>query len=243
MNCSELELLRVYNFDKKIRYGVRTDGGYVIADLNHSEGDVYDCYISAGISNEESFSRDFIKAHGMNASNSFGYDGTIHDYPWQYTRDITFVKKNIGENNTQTETNMRDLTDKYNNIFLKIDIEGGEYPWLKSMDESALSKFKQIVIEFHGLTTNEWGCVLPEKIKCIEKLNKTHYIVHAHGNNHGPFNVIPDVLELTYVRKDYFDTVPAFNSTPLPIPKVDFPNCIIRRDFNLTFFPFCEGNA
>ena len=45
-----------YNFNLKKRYGSNNDGGYVIAELDGE----YDCYISAGISNEESFSRDFI---------------------------------------------------------------------------------------------------------------------------------------------------------------------------------------
>lgn len=53
---NNLELLQVYNFDKKIRCGTNSDGGYVFAELDGG----YDCYISAGISNEESFSRDFI---------------------------------------------------------------------------------------------------------------------------------------------------------------------------------------
>ena len=45
---NNLELLQVHHFGKKIRCGVNRDGGYVFADLN----DNYDCYISAGISNE-----------------------------------------------------------------------------------------------------------------------------------------------------------------------------------------------
>jgi hypothetical protein len=56
---SFLELLRVYKFDNKIRCGVNKDGGYVIGDINDESG--YDCYISAGVNNEESFSKDFIK--------------------------------------------------------------------------------------------------------------------------------------------------------------------------------------
>jgi hypothetical protein len=52
----KLELLQVYKFDKKTRCGSNCDGGYVLAELDCK----YDCYISAGISDEESFSRDFI---------------------------------------------------------------------------------------------------------------------------------------------------------------------------------------
>ena len=54
-----LPYLQVYNFEKKIRCGAETDGGYVIAELDGE----YDCYISAGISDEESFSRDFINKY------------------------------------------------------------------------------------------------------------------------------------------------------------------------------------
>ena len=37
-----INLLQVYNFDKKIRLGSNWDGGYVICDIS----DNYDCYIS-----------------------------------------------------------------------------------------------------------------------------------------------------------------------------------------------------
>jgi hypothetical protein len=55
-NIQMFEFLKVYNFDNKSRCGVNCDGGYVIGDIEET----YDCYISAGISNEESFTRDFI---------------------------------------------------------------------------------------------------------------------------------------------------------------------------------------
>jgi len=235
---NNLELLKVYNFDKKIRYGVNSDGGYVIAEL---DGD-YDCYISAGIAGEESFSRDFINKYNMNQYNSFGFDGTINNYPYQYTNKISFIKQNINSFNDDHNSNLSFLIDKYNNIFLKIAIEGGEYPWLSSLDESQLNKFKQIVIEFHGITNDTWGCNYNDKIKCLEKLNNTHYIVHAHGNNYGPvFNNIPDTIELTYVNKNYFNSVPEFNNKPLPIVNLDFPNNPATEDFNLNFYPFVQS--
>jgi len=133
-----LDVLKVYNFNKKIRLGQKSDGGYVIADLMGN----YDCYISAGISNEESFSRDFITTYNMNATNSFGFDGTIVDYPYQYTKKITFIKKNISDFTDEHHTNLSRFTNKYNSIFLKMDIEGGEYPWLLQINESQLQKFK-----------------------------------------------------------------------------------------------------
>jgi hypothetical protein len=235
---NNLELLQVYNYNKKLRLGANCDGGYVFAEL---DGD-YDCYISAGISDEESFSRDFINKYNIKKENSYGFDATISDYPYHYTENIQFIKKNINNFNDDNNTDLSFLTETYNNIFLKIDIEGGEYPWLLEIDETQLNKFKQIIIEFHGITDNGWNCNYDDKIKCLEKLSKTHYIVHAHGNNFGPIcNNIPDVIELTYVNKNYFDSVPDLNTEHLPVPNLDFPNWIVRRDINLNFYPFVKS--
>jgi len=235
---NNLELLKVYTFDKKIRFGSNRDGGYVLAELDIE----YDCYISAGISNEESFSRDFINKYNMNEDNSFGFDGTIQNYPDGYTKKISFIKKNINKFNDDNNSNLSFFIEKYNNIFLKMDIEGGEYPWLLQIDENQLNKFKQIVIEFHGITNNGWGCNYNDKVKCLEKLSKTHYIVHAHGNNHGPVvHNIPDVIELTYVNKNYFNFVPELNTQSLPIANLDFSNNTRLNDINLNFYPFVKS--
>ena len=230
-----LEVLKVHQFDNKIRFGANNDGGYVIGVL----GGKYDCYISAGISNEESFSRDFITKYNMNEYNSFAFDGTINGYPYDYTTNISFVKKNINCFNDSYNTNLYPLIEKYNNIFLKMDIEGGEYPWLLNITEEQLSKFKQIVIELHGITNDSWGCSNADKIVCLEKLLKTHYIVHAHGNNHGPvYENVPDTIELTYINKNYFTSIPPPNTQPFPIPNLDFPNNSQPNDIPLHFYPF-----
>lgn len=231
---NHLHLLRVYEYNDKFRLGVKGDGGYVLANIDNG----YDCYISAGICSEESFSRDFINKYSMNKTNSYGFDGTIHQYPYHYTDKITFVKKNINSYNDDNNTNLIFLIEKYNNIFLKMDIEGGEYPWLLSLKEDQLKKFKQIVIEFHGITNDGWECKYDDKVKCLEKLANTHYLVHAHGNNNSALvNGIPDVIELTYVNKNYFDSVPKWNTQSLPITDLDFSNSY-RQDYNLNCYPF-----
>ena len=235
---NNLELLQVYNFDKKVRCGTNYDGGYVLAELDGE----YDCYISAGIGDDESFSRDFINKYNMNEYNCFGFDATIQNYPYHYTKKISFIKKNIKSFNDDNNSNLSFLIDKYTNIFLKMDIEGGEYPWLLSLEESQLSKFKQIVIEFHGITNDSWNCNYNDKVKCLSKLSKTHYIVHAHGNCYGKvYNNIPDTIELTYVNKNYFNLVPELNTQPLPIANLDFPNDFNSVDINLNFYPFVKS--
>ena len=236
----EKKLLEVYHYPYKIRLGAQSDGGYVICKL---EGG-YDCYISCGVGDIASFDRDFLKLYkNIGKNNSFAFDGTIKDYPWKYTKDITFIKKNISIFNDSKHTNLDNLINKYDKIFLSIDIEGGEYPWLLSLSQDKLKKFKQIAIELHGLNDNSWGSSLNDKIKCLQKLNQTHYIVHAHGNNwEGIKNNIPNVLELTYINKNYLSYTPDKNRKIFPIKGLDYPNGRHRADYVLYNYPFVEHN-
>ena len=229
--------LEVYEFNNKIRKGVNCDGGYVICDL--LDENAYDCYITAGVSNEESFTRDFLEMYKINKNNSFAFDGTIEDFPYHYTENITFLKKNISNINDDSHTNLDFLFEKYDNIFLKMDIEGGEYEWLLSIDENKLKKIKQLAIEFHGINDDTWNCSLSNKIKCLEKIFNTHYLVHAHGNNYGGMTYnIPDVIELTYLNKNVFTDTPNHNKCPLPIPNIDFPNNLHYPEHSLNTYPF-----
>ena len=231
------DFLITYSFPHKFRLGNIGDGGYVIAELNT----IYDCYISAGVSSEESFSRDFINKYGMTKDNSFAFDGTINDYPYEYTKKITYVKKNISNINNDTNTDLGYLINNYSNIFLKMDIEGGEYPWLLSLNIDSLKNIKQIAIEIHGIMDNSYGCLLVDKIKCLKKLAETHYIVHAHGNNWASvINGIPNVIELTYINKSYFDKEPNINTSYLPILHLDYPNKNDIPDIPLNIYPFIQ---
>lgn len=235
MNREHLEFLKVYSFDSKLRLGLQTDGGYVIADLS---GD-YDCYVSAGVGREESFTRDFLARYKMNEFNSFGIDASIDEYPSEYTNDIAFIKKNISGENTTCATNLSPLISKYNDIFLKIDVEGGEYPWLQSMTLEQLSRFKQIVMECHGINNDSWGFPYSLKRDCLEKLTKTHYLVHAHGNNsRSTTHYIPNIIGLTYIRKNMLEGEPVLNASHLPIEGLDFPNNKNRPDHAMNMPPF-----
>jgi hypothetical protein len=240
MDFPDLDYLKVYHFNTnyKIRLGSKFDGGYVIGLIPGS----YDCYISAGVANEESFSRDFINFFKMNKTNSFAFDGTIDQYPYNYTRNITYIKKNINTMINNSNTNLMPFINNYKNIFLKMDIEGGEYPWLLSLNSENLNSFKQIVIEFHGINDNSWNTLYKDKIQCFKKLSQTHYIIHAHGNNHGKLTgKIPNVIELTYIRKNTYDENLSLNRNVLPNKYLDFP-CdylnLTNPEVDLNFSPF-----
>jgi hypothetical protein len=233
-----LEYLKVYDYGKKLRLGNGFDGGYVISHFD----DGYDCYISAGVSDEESFSRDFINLYKMNKTNSYAFDGTINNYPINYTRNITFVKKNIATYSSKKTGNLSKLIDRYNNIFLKMDIEGHEYPWLSSLTNEQLQKFKQITLEFHGINDDSWGTTFNDKVECFKKLSETHYLIHIHANNYDTTtNVggknIPNVIEVTYINKALVSEELSPNKMPMPC-RLDKPNCTSRPDINLCFEPF-----
>jgi hypothetical protein len=235
MDRSHLEFLRVYAWDKKIRLGINTDGGYVIAELDGG----YDCYVSAGVGREESFTRDFLARYSFDEFNSYAIDGSIDEYPSEYTNNISFIKKNISGINDDSTTNLASLTDRYNNIFLKIDVEGGEYPWIQSMSHAQLSKFKQIVIEYHGSHNNSWGTPYSVKKACYAKMAETHYLVHAHGSNSRSATMyLPNTLEMTYIRKDAVEGELPLNTTPLPIDGLDYPNNTNRPDHTMNIYPF-----
>jgi len=234
-----LECIKIYEYPQKKRLGINSDGGYVIGLLDGS----YDFYISAGVSNEESFSRDFIEMYNMNKSNSAAFDGTIQKYPYKYTKKITFYKRNISPYKNNDNANLSYFMNNYADIFLKMDIEGSEYPWLLSLSEQELSKFKQIVIEFHGINDDGCNTNLGDKIKVLTKLSNTHYAIHIHGNNNaGSTNKIPDVVEITYIRKNTINYEPLLNTTRLPVSGLDYPNNLNRPDFDLNFYPFVNVN-
>ena len=235
-----LKYLNVFQYDNKIRVGRNADGGYVIADV----GD-YDSYISCGIGGDDSVSNIVIDKYKI--QNNFAYDGTIEEYPKNGYPGMNFFKKNIGETNTDKTTNLKDILSSYSNILIKMDIEGGEYDWINSLSESELLKIKQLVIEFHGVNPDtphqDWGCLNSKKPALFKKLTTTHCLIHAHGNNFSKLSQtdnikVPNVIELTYVRKDVMNGKFSLNKTPLPIKHLDYPNYHVNPEIDLSFPPF-----
>ena len=223
------------NYEKQ-RLGGNADGGYVITILPNV---AYDCYISAGVGMDEQFSGKFVETYGMHEFNSYAFDGTVNAYPHEYTTNISFVKKNIASYNDNHHTDLSFLLDTYHSIFLKMDIEGSEYDWIMGVRDENMNHFAQIVMEVHGVNDDSWGYSYEGKVKCFEKLSKTHVLVHAHGNNNsGTQHNIPEVLELCYVHKKFFSQCPDLNTDPLPSPTLDSPNNELYPDHDMNFPPF-----
>lgn len=191
----------------KLRLGKKYDGGYIIADVPDIK---YQLILAGGIKNDISFEEHFVKKYNAKC---FAFDGTINKLPKENS-NITFIKKNIGSDNTEQLTNLHDLINKNENIFVKMDIEGGEIPWIKSLSDEQLNKFDQIVMEFHRPFSNK-------EIDVFNKINKNHILVHFHGNNccgtriHKDV-VIPNIFECTYLHKRFFVNPPKLNTDLIP---------------------------
>lgn len=246
-----LENLRLYSpVNKKVRYGRNGDGGYVIIDSYN-----YDYFISAGIDDEVSFDKDFVKNH--TTISGVAFDGTVNRPP-DLPENILFNKMNIGVSNTETTTNLRDIIDSHKDVFIKMDIEGEEWRWIYSLGDS-IKNVKQFVFEAHALfahnlTQQYRNChclgYAPDiwddyVLNALKKLNETHYLVHVHENLVGPFvnfdgNEYPHFLELTYIRKDC--EINGLNTDNLPVPLIDYPvgqrNMYGSVDKPLNFWPF-----
>lgn len=73
----------------------------------------------------------------------------------------------------------------------------------------------------------------PELLKVYHIDNKKRLGIQAVHNN------IPDVIELTYINKEYFNNiVPPFNQIPFPISGLDYPNHPDYNDIILDTYPF-----
>lgn len=229
------EYLRVYEWPNKIRLGTYMDGGYIIAVQVGS----YDCYISCGIGAEESFSTEFVKKY--NITKCFAFDGTVTQSWRDETPNIQYIRKNIGPLEDETTTNLIELISSHDDVFIKMDIEGSEFAWFEHIPSDVLTHIKQMTVEFHGINDDSWGTVYQKKRACFEKISQTHYIVHAHGNNWAPTtNHIPNVIELTFVRRDVFDKPPQWNTQKFPLQFIDRPNNPNSGDYFLGFPPFLD---
>ena len=223
-----MEHLRVYQSPyPKIRLGNSNDGGYIICDLSAN----YDVFLSGGIGQDISFEDAFLWKYTDVIC--YAFDGTQNSFPKPHSDRLFYSNKNLDLNETNTTTNLKYFFSKYTNIFMKMDIEGGENNLFQSFSDADLLKIRQLVIEFHSA----------EQIVIPTRLAKTHWLVHFHPNNCcGTKQVnaitIPNVFECTYIRKEGGEL--SYNTDPIPFT-IDQPNLRNTADIVLDWPPFRES--
>jgi len=161
-------------------------------------------------------------------------------------------KKNLGNTESETTTNLHSIMENYSNIFMKIDIEGHEFRLFPTFSEEQMKKIQQLVIEIHspgdiqlhpyyfvGLSDITHSVMM----EFFAKINSTHTMVHLHPNN-GPATYyvdgihLPNVFECTFIRNDCVkNRIP--NSKPLPTA-IDMPNFPDKPVVVFDSYPFVQ---
>jgi hypothetical protein len=215
-----------------IRIGEQNrDGGYIMANNFQPEGIAY----SFGINNDTSWDLSMARYD----YDIFMYDHTIDKLPSENSK-FHFFKEGISGTDEEKKP-LKTLKhyieknehSKAKNMILKMDVEGAEWDFLENVDTKTLKQFDQIVFEMHNLVRPSCG---DKALKLLEKLNKTHQLIHLHGNNSGYLltvgdTIFPDVIETSYVNKNSYYTIDD-DYVVLPSP-LDMPNDLGRPDVPL----------
>ena len=218
----------------KHRIGQDNDGGYVIVDIPNVE---YDILIAGGVDNNVAFEEHFCNIY-ENAL-CFAYDGTVDDVQIK-NKNISFIKQNISHNGADGTTNLHHLFESSSNIFIKMDIEGWEIPWLLSLTEDHFSKISQIVMEFHRPFDKLGG-------EALRRLSMFFLLVHFHPNNccgvreHNGV-IIPNVFECTFINKKHVTPPYILNADPVP-SSIDMQNLHYNEEIHVNHPPFVNRSV
>ena len=183
-----------------IRLGEDNDGGYLIPNDISGIKKNY----SAGVGNLSQFEKDLEKKF-LIFSNMVDLNEVDEGI---LPRKSKFLKRKISLISSREELSINDwLDNEKDEVIFKMDIEGDEYLTLSSISEENLNKIRVLIIEIHDLRNLRNYFFFKTFEKILAKLNKSFYICHLHANNSskikniGGFD-IPDMLELTLIRKD-----------------------------------------
>jgi hypothetical protein len=236
---SVLRLLRPHAAKgfSKARFGSSHDGGYVL--LDDFQG--IDTAFSLGVEQNASWDVD-VAERGLTV---YQFDHTV-DAPITDHARLVFAKKRISpEAGAESESlfSLVSQHDRHNttpNMLLKIDIEADEWAVFDRTPPEILSRFSQIVGEFHyfeGLSDIRCRRLFT---RVLTKLADIFAVVHVHANNCAASSnvagvVFPNVLEITFANRgiySFFETDEVF---PGPL---DAPNDPSRPDLHLGTFRF-----
>ena len=212
-----LKLFQPFECRDLVRVGKDNDGGYLVnmADITKTRK-----LISFGVGSDVSFEQ---RMSSLGIRDIDAYDEQVTEEVKQYfTDERRFKQKNI------TKDNFEDIVIG-TNLFLKCDIEGGEYQLLDLILHNDY-RFTGMVIEFHSMFD-------PENLNLISNfIAKTKLkLVHTHINNYfyyiAPNGDIPDTVELTFTSSNNI-----WYNPDLKIPHpLDMPNNPEDDQFELLF--------
>lgn len=186
-----------------VRVGGPNDGGYVMADDFHSVG-----AISIGVGPDVSWDQD-IARRGIPVAM---FDPTIRRLPAS-VENSRFYR--IGVSGVSVDPRFRPLSElnrlagfpEHGDLLLKMDVEGAEWGTLDALSSTELQRFRQIVIELHGLSGLLNELTGEQIVRVLAALHESHIPIHVHANNYSRLvrfdnYWFPDAIEVTYLRRD-----------------------------------------
>ena len=217
------------------RYGPPSDGGYLIPDDVEGIRALFSPGIGALTGFDEDVAKRGIHVHAA--------DGSID--PHQLPSDpgfTSFVRKHVSALDSSTTMTLDTWVQAHeprveDDLMLQMDIEGDEFVTLLACSPQTLQRFRILVVEVHWLHNLWIPAFLDIAEVTFQRLEASHQCVHAHANNYERVSVtaglaMPDVLELTYWRRDRLGDAPLVAATQLPHP-LDAPNAPSRPDVAL----------
>jgi intracellular sulfur oxidation DsrE/DsrF family protein len=229
-----------------LSFGISDDWSFEIDFLKQKACKLYACdqSVSASILKNKSlyhFARMIERLLRFNITRA-----KMHRERWRYlshqAKDFTrffqeklqrhFISKFLGEKDDETfirlDTILSDLTKNAPDysIFIKMDIETGEYRTLPQL-QPFCSKINGLTVEFHELD------IVEKKFnEIIDILSDRFYIVHVHANNYMGliYNTdLPKALEITFINKMLVANPINPSSLSYPVKGLDFP-CVESQD-------------
>ena len=210
---------------KRIFFGSKKDGGYVLLDDFNGISKAYSFGIDKMV--------DFDYALSEKNIDVYMYDHTIRSLPSKYANYSKFHWNKIGITEVgYDKNNLKSLKTlikenghlKEKNMILKLDVEYSEWKSLLNLPSSVLKQFKYIVLEYHFFHQET-----ELYFKVLKKISQTHQVFYLHCNNCSPntylshYNYICTALEVSYVIKkgNEFEE----DDSTYPIKDFDFNNC------------------
>lgn len=214
-----------------LRYGNEADGGYVLVD----DIKVTDVIFSIGLGDDISFDTE-IEPH---VHNVVLVDHTVPNFVVP-TGKFDYFNKPLVPSESDSGVTLSWLLRTFpgEDHILKMDIEGSEWGVLDQIASEDLASFRQIAIEFHGLTALADQGQLNLVKGVLDRLLVSHSPVLLHANNCADFLLIggvavADVIEVTWLRKNSYSLVPGMDPTA---PMLFLPNTDSRIDIGGAWF-------
>jgi hypothetical protein len=230
-----LNLLRPHQVlgHTKCRIGSAQDGGFVMLKYLRNSHTLF----SLGHSQNPEFDAWFAD-QGCKVI-LYG-DQPPHDKPHH---NLTYRAEQLGTGGYQTcfsqllsDNNLQHAQD----LILKCDMRGQEWSCLSRVTSAWYAHFEQMVIEFHDLHNLRDPGFRDWVYQIWEQITRTHVAIHVHARNTSHVNWIsgvrvPEVIQVTFVRRDLGICVPSSEQFPTEWDAVCDPSVPDHRLDTFTF--------